>query len=66
MFKNLTTDQIKDFDIPVPSLDTQRQIVVELEVERKLVDANRELIARMEQKMQAKLAEMWGEGQEAA
>ena len=33
----------------------------ELEPERKLVEANRELIARMEQKMQAKLAEIFGE-----
>lgn len=35
----------------------QRQIVAELEAERKLVEANRELTARME----AKLAEVWGE-----
>ena len=32
-----------------------------MEAERKLVEANRELIARMEQKMQATLTEMWGE-----
>ena len=43
-----------DGAIPYPAL-------AEMEVERKLVEANRELIARMEQKMQAKLAEMWGE-----
>ena len=29
--------------------------------ERKLVEANRDLIARMEAKIQAKLAEIWGE-----
>ena len=28
---------------------------------RKLVDANRELITRMEAKIKAKLAEVWGE-----
>ncbi|MGH9428463.1 MAG: hypothetical protein ACRD2L_19425, partial [Terriglobia bacterium] len=56
----LTTDQIKEFDIPLPPLAKQRQIVAEIEVERKLVDANRELIARMEQKLQARLAEVWG------
>jgi type I restriction enzyme M protein len=57
----LNYQQIREFEIPVPPLDTQRQIVAELEAERKLVDANRELIARMEKKMQAKLAEIWGE-----
>ena len=38
-----------------------RQIVAELKAERKLVEANRELIARMEAKIKAKLAEVWGE-----
>ena len=49
--------------LPLPSLDIQRQIVTELEAERTLVEANRELIARMEAKIQAKLAEIWGESE---
>jgi type I restriction enzyme M protein len=57
----LNFQQIRDFDIPLPSLDIQRKIVAELEAERKLVEASRELIARMEAKIQAKLAEVWGE-----
>jgi hypothetical protein len=32
-----------------------------LEAERKLVEANRDLIARMEAKIKAKLDEVWGE-----
>jgi type I restriction enzyme S subunit len=47
--------------IPLPPLAIQRQIVSELEAERKLVETNRELIARMEAKIKAKLAEVWGE-----
>jgi len=35
--------------------------VAELESERKLVESNRELITRMEAKIKAKLAEVWGE-----
>ena len=35
--------------------------MAEIEAERALVEANRELIARFEQKLQAKLAEIWGE-----
>lgn len=52
---------LRDLRIPLPPLDIQRQIVAELEAERKLVEANRELIARMEAKIQTKLAEVWGE-----
>ncbi|MBT9591554.1 MAG: hypothetical protein IV089_11725, partial [Thiobacillus sp.] len=36
-------------------------IVAEIEAEQALVAANRELIARFEQKIQATLARVWGE-----
>ena len=39
----------------------QREIVAALEAERKVVDANWELITKMERRIQAKLAEIWGE-----
>ncbi len=45
-----------------PSLATQQAIVAEIEAEQALVAANRELIARFEQKIQAILARIWGEG----
>jgi len=43
------------------SLATQQQIVAEIEAEQALVAANRELITRFEQKIQATLARIWGE-----
>ena len=46
--------------IPVPPLAEQRALVVELETERALVEANRELAVRFEQKLQTKLSEIWG------
>jgi len=52
---------VERIPIPIPPLLEQRAIVAELEAERALVEANRELIARFEQKLQAKLAEIWGE-----
>jgi type I restriction enzyme M protein len=61
VFKNLTTDQIKDFDIPLPPLGIQHQIVADLEAERAMVEANRDLAEIFEKKIQAKLAEIWGE-----
>ncbi|MDX2176444.1 MAG: N-6 DNA methylase [Candidatus Sumerlaeia bacterium] len=47
--------------IPIPPLSTQRAIVAEIEAEQALVNANRDLIARMERKIQATLARVWGE-----
>jgi type I restriction enzyme M protein len=55
-FKELVRVQI-----PVPPLAEQRALVAELEAERKLVEANRDLAARFEQKLQSKLSEIWGE-----
>jgi type I restriction enzyme M protein len=60
VFKNLTTDQIREFKIALPPLATQQAIVAEIEAEQALVAANRELIARFEQKIQATLARVWG------
>ena len=42
----------------------QRAIVAEIEAEQALVAANRELITRFEQKIQATLARVWGEAPE--
>jgi type I restriction enzyme M protein len=52
---------LKQIEIPVPPLPTQRAIVAEIEAEQALVAANRELIARMEKKIQATLARIWGD-----
>jgi restriction endonuclease S subunit len=50
-------------EIPLPPLETQRAIVAEIEAEQALVAANRDLIARMETKIQSTLARVWGEAQ---
>lgn len=49
-----------------PPLATQQAIVAEIEAEQALVAANRELITRFEQKIQATLARVWGEEQSTA
>jgi restriction endonuclease S subunit len=66
VFKNLTTDQIREFKIPLPPLATQQAIVAEIEAEQALVAANRELSTRFEAKIQATLARVWGETAPAA
>jgi type I restriction enzyme M protein len=44
----------------LPPLETQRAIVAEIEAERVLVEANRELIDRMEKKIKAVIERVWG------
>lgn len=63
VFKNLTSDQIRDFKISLPPLAIQQRIVAEIEVEQALVDANRELVTRFERKTRATLARVWGEAE---
>lgn len=52
--------------IPLPPVETQQAIVVELEAEQALVDANRELIARFEKKIETAITRVWGGAKEAA
>lgn len=61
VFKNLNTHQIRNFLIPLPTLKTQRTLVAEIEQERALVESNRELITRMQQKIDNALARIWGD-----
>jgi type I restriction enzyme M protein len=63
---SLQSGFLRELQIPLPPLDVQRRIVAELEAERKLVEANRALIARMEAKIRAKLADVWGDTEDAA
>ena len=60
VFRNLTTHQVKGFKIPLPPLETQRAIVSEIEAERALVSANRELAERMEGRIGEAVGRVWG------
>ena len=66
VFKNLTTDQIREFPIPLPDLDTQRSIVAEIEAEQALVNANKQLIERFEAKIKACINRVWGQSMPSA
>lgn len=61
IFRNLTTHQVKEFEIPLPPLETQQAIVAEIEVEQEMVESNRKLIKRFEKKIEAVIARVWGE-----
>ena len=47
----------------LPDLPTQRAIIAEIEAEQALVDANRELIRRMEAKIKSAIDRVWGTSQ---
>jgi restriction endonuclease S subunit len=64
--KNLNQGILSAIQMPLPPLATQQAIVAEIEAEQALVAANRELITRFEQKIQATLARIWGEEAPAA
>ncbi|MEX2491204.1 MAG: N-6 DNA methylase [Nitrospirales bacterium] len=58
---NISPSQILEYEIPLPPLATQQAIVTEIEAEQALVNSNRELITRFEQKIQATLSRIWGD-----
>jgi type I restriction enzyme M protein len=57
----LNRSQLFQTTVPVPSIQTQRQIVAEIEAEQAIVAANRSLIERFKGKIQATIARVWGE-----
>ena len=59
IFRNLTTAQVREFQIPLPPTSIQRSIANELEAERAIVDANRELVKRMEARIAAAIGRVW-------
>jgi type I restriction enzyme M protein len=58
--KTVPLGSLRNFKIPLPDLPTQRAIVAEIEAEQALVNANRELIRRMEAKINAAIDSVWG------
>jgi type I restriction enzyme M protein len=58
----LNQEALNRIPIPIPEdIAVQQAIAAEIEAEQALVNANRELIERMEKKIQATLARVWGE-----
>lgn len=57
----ITRQGLSPYKIPVPPRETQRALVADLEAERTLVEGNRELIARMERRIEGAIARLWGD-----
>ena len=63
--RNLSQGMLREIKVPFPDLPTQRAIVAEIEAEQALVNANRELIRRMEAKIKAAIDRVWGAAAQA-
>ena len=61
-YPSINQSDVAAIKIATPPLETQQAIVAEIEAEQALVDANRELIARFEKKIQDAVGRVWGEG----
>lgn len=57
----LNYQQIRQFEIPLPSIKIQKQIVEKIEAERALVEGNKKLIEIYEQKMKDIISKLWKE-----
>jgi len=57
----LNQQALNSIKLPLPDLDTQRDIVAQIEEEQRLVGANKELIRLFEDKIKATINRVWGE-----
>jgi restriction endonuclease S subunit len=60
-FKMANLSFVKSLKIPLPPIETQKEIVAQIEEEQKLVDSNKQLIEIFEKKIKDRISEVWGE-----
>ena len=60
-FKEISKTKFCELEISLPPLEAQSSIVAELQAEQALVEANRDLITRMESRIAAAVDRVWGE-----
>jgi len=56
---NLNSEIVRNVDIPLPAIDIQRSIATELDEIQNLVNTNKQLIQRMEQKIKDRIQRIW-------
>ena len=57
---------VSEFKIPLPPLEVQHEIVAEIEGYQRVIEESRELMARMDGRIEAAVARVWGGGGEGA
>lgn len=61
VIKHFGPTHLKQMKIVLPPIDEQRKIVAEVSTELSLVDADKELIHRFEEKIKQTINRVWGE-----
>ena len=59
--QNLNVDTVREFDIVIPSLNTQKKIVECLDKAQKLIDKRKEQIEALDELVKSKFIEMFGD-----
>jgi len=59
--KNLSATIVKDFEIPLPSLSKQKAIVAKLDRAQRLIDIDKEMLAKYDELIQSVFLEMFGD-----
>ena len=63
--KGVTRDYVKAIQMPLPSIDEQKEIVKRIDEEQALVNDNKKLLQIFEQKIKDKINAVWGVKEEA-
>ena len=58
---NISQDNLKTIKIPLPPIETQKEIVKKIDEERKVIEGNKKLIEIYTQKIQNRINKVWGE-----
>ena len=58
---NINATKLRGYPIPTPSLEMQRSLVESINIERNLVNSNKQLIEIYTQKIQNRISKVWGE-----
>jgi len=61
--RGVTRNFLAKIQIPLPSLETQKEIASKINEEKRLVDANKELISIFEEKIRQTINRVWGENE---
>jgi type I restriction enzyme M protein len=60
-YPSINQKDVNRLKIPLPDIETQKQIVTKIEKEQELVNSNKQLIEIFEQKIKERIAKVWGE-----
>ncbi|MDZ7767208.1 MAG: restriction endonuclease subunit S [Melioribacteraceae bacterium] len=58
---NISTKELAKFEIPLPTLDEQKAIVAKLDRAQRLIEIDKEMLAKYDELIQSVFLEMFGD-----